>query len=150
MKRALVFIAMILLAGGILFEEKHRAETLKNHLPPVVLRDPSAAPETDNYTSFSDQVDLWGNPWAKPGDAGSSYAGLASQTNLPPTSFDQFQSKLDYNTQPVMTVQDREFNYALFEAGGFTLFLDLRPTYPNPQALMPSHVDAAIGGSFSF
>jgi hypothetical protein len=150
MKRAWVFIGIILLMGVILFEEKHRAETIKNHLPPVVLRDPAAVPYAVEDSNFSDHVDLWGDPWVKTGEIRLDSASLSFQTDSRPASVEQFQSRLDYKTEPVLTVQDRQVAYSLFEAGGFTLTLNLKPAYPNPQALVPTGLDAGIGGSFSF
>jgi hypothetical protein len=150
MKRAWVFIGIILLVGGILFEEKHRAETIKNHLPPVVLGDPAAAPYMVRGNNFSDYVDLWGDPWVKTAHADSGYASLVFENDPKTASFEKFQSKLDYEAAPMITVQDREVAYALFQAGSFTLKLNLKPAYPNPEAILPTRIDASLGGSFSF
>jgi hypothetical protein len=150
MKRAWVFIGIILLVGGILFEEKHRAETIKNHLPPVVLGDPAAAPYVVWDNNFSDYVDLWGDPKVKTSHADSGYASFVFENDPKTASFEKFQSKLDYEAAPVITMQDREVAYALFQAGSFTLKLNLKPAYPNPEAILPTRIDASLGGSFSF
>ena len=70
MKRALIFIGIILVAGGGLFAKRHRAETVKNHLPPVTLTDPATVPFVVKASNFSDYVDLWGDPWVKTADPG--------------------------------------------------------------------------------
>jgi hypothetical protein len=150
MKRVWVFIVIILLVAGVLFEEKHRAQTMKNHLPPVVLGDPAEAPYLVKDSNFSDNVDLWGNSQGKTGEADSGYISLTFQNDLKSANFEKFQSQLDDKSESVLTVQDREVAYALFEVGGFTLTLNLKPAYPNPQALLPTRLDAGIGGSFSF
>jgi hypothetical protein len=150
MKRVWIFIGLILLAGGVLFEEKHRAESIKNHLPPVALRDPTAVPVLASDSIFSGSVNLWGDPWVKTDEVRQNPASVAFPADLKPANVEQLQSKFDYKTEPVLTVQDRQVAYSLFQAGGFTLTLNLKPAYANPQALLPTHVDAGIGGSFSF
>lgn len=148
MKRAWFIIALILLVAGVIFEERHRAETIKNHLPPVPLKDPAATPFAVPESHFADRVDLWGNPWATP--AAPDLASVAFQKNLRPATVENFQSKQNYSSEPVLTVQDREVSYALFEAGGFTLKLNLKPVYPNAEAWLPTSVGAGLGGSLSF
>jgi hypothetical protein len=150
MKRVVVFIGIILVAGGGLFAKKHRAETIKNYLPPVTLVDPAAAPLLVKDGIFSDKVDLWGDPWVKTGEVRPDPANVAFQTDPKPANVEKFQSKSDYHAEPVLTVQDRQVAYSLFEVGGFTMTLNLKPAYANPQALVPAHIDAGIGGSFSF
>jgi hypothetical protein len=153
MKRVWMLIGIILLLGCVLFEEKHRAATAQKHLAPSGLTDPPAPfPAEDPFkaSNFSDQVDLWGEPWVKTPTADLNDAGLNFLNGLKPASFEKFQSRLDYKTEPVVTVLDREVACALFELGGFKLSLNLKPAYPNPEALLPSRIDPAIRGSFSF
>jgi hypothetical protein len=150
MKRVGFFIGIILLAAGILFEEKHRAETIKNHIPPVALRDPAAAPFVIKDSNFSDQVDLWGDPWVKTADPGSGYTSLFFENEPRVAHFEMFQPKLDGQAEPIVTVLDREVAYSFFQLGGFKLNLKLKPAYPNPEAILPTRIDPSISGSFSF
>jgi hypothetical protein len=150
MKRALIFIGIILVAGGGLFAKRHRAATVKNHLPPVTLTDPAAVPFVVKASNFSDYVDLWGDPWAKTADTGSGYTSLVFGKEPPPASFETFQPKLDNQVEPVVTVLDRELAYSFFQLGGFKLNLNLKPAYPNPDAILPTRIDPGLSGSFSF
>jgi len=150
MKRAVVFIGIILVAGGGLFAKRHRAATIKNHLPPVTLTDPAAAPFVVKASNFSDYVDLWGDPWVKTAGTGSGYPSLIFEKEPPPASFELFQLKPDYKAEPVVTVLDREVAYSFLQLGGFKLNLNLKPAYPNPDAILPTRIDPSISGSFSF
>jgi hypothetical protein len=150
MKRAWIFIGIILLVAGVVFEEKHRAETIKNHLPPVAMRDPAAAPYVVKANNFSDYVDLWGNPWVETDDPDLTYAKIASGSDPKPASVEKFKSRLDYHPEPVLTVQDRQVGYSLLDFGGFKLNVNLKPAYSTPDALLPTRIDPGISGSFSF
>ena len=61
-----------------------------------------------------------------------------------------FQPKLDNQVEPVVTVLDRELAYSFFQLGGFKLNLNLKPAYPNPDAILPTRIDPGLSGSFSF
>ena len=151
MKRPLIFIGIILLAGGVLFEERHRAATLISHIAAPDLE--YAALETQSLAtneSFSASVNLWNNSLGTIGGAGLNYTRASFQTDLTPASLDRLQPVSVNKTEPVITVMDREVAYALFASRDFTLTLDLKPEYSNPSALMPSHIDPGIRGSFSF
>jgi hypothetical protein len=148
-KRVWLSIAVILVAGGVLFAEKHRAQPVQNHLPPVILQDPAQVPYLTGGNIFSGKIDLWGNPWAKTENVRPAYSSFP-QKEFKPVNLENFQPKLDVKNESVVTVQDREVAYALFEVGGFTLTVNLKPGYANPQALMPTRLNAGIGGSFSF
>lgn len=150
MKRALIFIGIILVAGGGLFAKRHRAETIKNHLPPVTLTDPATTPFMVEASNFSDNVDLWGDPWVKTADPGSRSASFVFEKAPRIAGFDMFQLKLDNQVEPVVTVQDRELAYSFFQLGGFKLKLNLKPAYLNPEAILPTRIDPGISGSFSF
>ena len=150
MKRALIFIGIILVAGGGLFAKRHRAATIKNHLPPVTLTDPATVPFVVKASNFSDYVDLWGDPWLKAADTGSGSASVVFEKESRPASFEMFQLKLDNQVEPVVTVLDRELAYSFFQLGGFKLNLNLKPAYPNPDAILPTRIDPGLSGSFSF
>jgi hypothetical protein len=53
-------------------------------------------------------------------------------------------------TEPLLTVQDREAAFAIFSAAGFRLTFNLKPAYATPEALLPNRIDPGIRGSFSF
>ena len=150
MRRALIFIGIILVAGGGLFAKRHRAETIKNHLPPVAMRDPATAPFAVKGNNFSDYVDLWGDPWVETDDPDLAYAKLALGNDPKPAGVEHFKSRLDYETEPVLTVHDRQLGYSLLDFGGFKLNVNLKPGYSSPDALLPSRIDPGISGSFSF
>ena len=150
-KRPLILVGIILLAGGVVFEEKHRAATLINHIaaPDLkysVLEVQSLA--TNNTLSAS--VNLWNISPVKTGGAGLNYTRANFQPDLMPASIDKFQPLPVNKTEPVITVMDREVAYALFASRDFTLTLDLKPEYSSPTSFMPSHIDPGIRGSFSF
>ena len=152
MKRVWVFIGIILLVGGVLFEEKHRAETVKQHPHPAAWTDPDPAgiAVVLQSSNFSDQVDLWGDPWVETDVPDFSHAYLAFGNDLKPASFEKFQSRRDHETEPVLTVQERQVGYSLLDFGGFKLNVNLEPAYRTPEALMPTRIDPGISGSFSF
>jgi hypothetical protein len=150
MKRVGVFIGIILLLAGVWHEEKQRAQTMKNHLSPVVLPDVVPSAFVIRPSNFSDNVDLWGGPGMKSDVLDASYASLVFQNDLEPASFNRLQSKLDDKSEPAFTVQNRQVNYSIFEAGGFTFMFNLKPAYLNSQGLFPSRIDPGIGASFSF
>jgi hypothetical protein len=151
MKRPLLLAGIILLAGGVLYEEKHRAAILYH---PIVAPE-LAYPELEAQSlatngSFLDNINLWDHSRVKTDEAGLSYTSFAFQKDFAPASFERLQSNLGGKTEPMLTVLDREVVYALFATRDFTLTLNLKPAYSNPQALMPSHIDAGLGGSISF
>jgi hypothetical protein len=150
MKRAWVFIGVILLLAGIVFEEKHRAETIKNHLPPMAMRDPAAAPYVVKDNNFSDYADLWGDPWEKADGPVVSYSSLALGNDHHAASFEKFQSRLEGKTDQLLTVQNRQLDYTLLDLGSFKLNVNLKPGYTTPEALLPTRIDPGISGGFSF
>jgi|GEM_PF-3818861 hypothetical protein len=158
MKRYLVLLVVIILAAGVvLFEEKHRAATVKPHIDienHIALPESEAprllAPPVATKIRLADYADLWDNPGMKNPDPDQVYASLTFQKDLAPAGFEKIHAKPDEKTEPVLTVQDREAAYAIFSAGGFRMTLNLKPAYATPEASLPNHVNAGIGGSFSF
>jgi hypothetical protein len=151
MKRYLVLVGIILVVAGVLFEEKHRAATIKNHIVVPELKYPQFAVQpVARENSFADNIDLWNYPRVKTHDTDMAYANFAFQKDNAPASFEKFHSKFDDETEPVFTVQNREAAYAIFNGDGFKLTLNLKPAYPTPQALLPTRLDPSVGGSFSF
>ncbi len=151
MKRPLILAGIILLAGGVLYEEKHRAATVGQHIvaPDVAYAELEEQSLATNI-SFSDSINLWDTPRIKIDAAGLNYPGSAFQRDLMSASFENMQTAPDNKTEPVLTGFDREVVYALFAKKDFTLTLNLKPEYSAAQTLMPSHIDPGIGGSISF
>ena len=156
MKRYLVLLVVIILAAGVvLFEENHRAATVKHHVenqiaPPESEAPRLLAPPVAMRIRLADYADLWDNPGMKNPDPDQVYASLAFQKDLAPVGFEQIHARPGEKTEPVLTVQDREAAYAIFSAGGFRMTFNLKPAYATPEAPLPNHVNAGIGGSFSF
>jgi hypothetical protein len=151
MKRPLILAGIILLAGGVLYEEKHRAATVGHH---IVAPDLSYAELEEQSLatndSFSGSINLWDNPRMKIDAVGLNNTGAAFQRDLTSASFEKIQPASGNETEPALTVLDREVVYALFAKRDFTLTLNLKPEYSAAQPLMPSHIDPGIGGSISF
>ena len=150
MKRRWVLVGIILLVAAVLFEEKHRAATHNSQAPVAGVTQSEQGVLDLPPSNFSDQVNLWGNPRVSYADVDLGYTGLALQTNFAPANFEQFRSQLDFKTEPVLTVMDREVAYAFFASGGFSLTLKLKPEYANPEALIPTRVNPGIGVNFKF
>jgi len=150
MRRPWVFIGIILLVAGVLFEEKHRAETMKHHLHPDIFTDPAPALFVVQENHFYDYVDLWGDPWVKTDDPHLSHSSLAVANSTRPASTEKFQSRPDHQADLALTVQDRQIVYPVLDLGGFKLNVNLKPAYATPEALVPTRIDPGISGSFSF
>jgi hypothetical protein len=156
MKRYLVLLVVIVLAAGVfLFEEQHRAATIKyhvvNHIPPPESEAPrlEAAPVVRG-NNFADYADLWGNPRMKNPDTDMAYSGYAFQKEFAPAGPEKILARPVVETEPLLTVQDREAAFAIFSAAGFRLTFNLKPAYATPEALLPNRIDPGIRGSFSF
>ena len=153
MKRPLILAAeIILLAGsGVLYEEKHRAATVGQHIvaPDVAYAELEEQSLATN-DSFSGSINLWDTPPMKIDAAGLNNPAAAFQRDLMSASFEKMQTAPDNKTEPALTVLDREVVYALFAKKDFTLTLNLKPEYSAAQPLLPSHIDPGIGGSISF
>jgi hypothetical protein len=152
MKRVVVFIAIILVAGGGLFAKRHRANTVEKQLPPSVLTAPFPS-ETGGLPEpgiFADQVDLWGDPWVKTFDPNSDYPVLVSGNDHISASFEKIQPKLAAKTDSGITFQNQQLGLPLFDLRGLKLSLNLKPGYLTPDALLPNRIDPGVSGSFSF
>ena len=155
MKRVWLFIGAILVTGVVLFEEQHRAETAHKHVSPDALMNAPvptklAAADPIPLSNFSDQVDLWGDPWVRTPPGNLTGPGLDSQDSLKPANLDKFRTRLEYKADPMVTVVDRQAAVSLLQLGGFKLNLNLKPEYPNPEAILPSRIDPGFSASFDF
>jgi hypothetical protein len=153
-----ILAGIILLVGGIVFEEKHRAATLHRHpiAPPRLaysLPDENAESAATNK-NFSDSVSLWFNPDREIHDDDMAYASVLFQSALgnEPVVRDWTEHPdPDAKIHPSsLTVDGKTINYSIFHAGNFTATLNLTPVLPNQQAIIPTEVKPGLGGSFSF
>ena len=150
MRRLWLIIGIILLVAGVLFEEKHRAETLKHHLHPGVLTDPASELFAVQENNFHDYVDLWGDPWVKTDDPYLNNSSLVVANSARPASSEKFQPRAGDKNDPVLTVRDQQLDYNVLNFGGFKLNVDLKPAYATPEAILPNRIDPGISGSFTF
>jgi hypothetical protein len=151
MKRFVYLVVIILLVGGVLYEEKHRAATTR-HSP---AEPASEYPDMDlvlnrSPSHFADMVDLWNPPRVKIADTDSAFSRLMVQQDLSAAQVRPIHLRPEIRVDPVLTVADRELRYALISAGDFRLTLDLKPAFATPEALLPDHIDPGIGASFKF
>lgn len=151
----LILAGIILLVGGIMFEEKHRAATLHHIVPPELTY---ASPANDAAVTagndiFSDSTNLWStSPQEIPNDD-LTYARVFFQSELgAAAAYDRVQNRVaDQKINlPSMDIADKSVNYSIFTIGNFSASLHLTPVLPNPQALIPTDIKPGVGGSISF
>lgn len=151
-RRYIIVAGMILLLAGVIYEEKHHAATLK-HQPS---QNEAEYPLLDlvlgtTPARFEDTVDLWSPTGVKADNLSLPPGGFTFGNQPAPANLRQLQLKNGAaGGEPMLTVEDRELQYALFSLGNFTLKLDLKPVYETADAWLPSRVTPEIGGSFSF
>jgi hypothetical protein len=153
----LILAGIILLVGGIVFEEKHRAATLNSHhiaapeLTYAVQREITDFPANNN---FGADVNLWFNPGRQiHDDDGVAYARVLFQSELSELeAYERIKPSLGDKkiNLPSMNMADKSVNYSLFTIGNFTANLKLTPVLPTPQAIIPTEIKPGLGGSFSF
>ena len=152
MKRYLTLTGIILLVGIILFyEEKPQVETDVSHIAtPELTYVKMDAPHLGTNGNFLDDINLSYDPGVQFHDSDFQPACLAFERDPPPASVGKLQPGLGDTKDPALTVVDRQLNYELFGSEGFTLKLNLKPAYPNPQALIPTRLDPGLGVSIKF
>lgn len=136
--------------SGVVYEEEHRIEPVENELPPELFSEPEADAFVMPPSNFSNQVDLWSQPWLSAEEAESGFANPGFGKGPASASFEKFQPRMVFHAEPVVTVQDRQVVLSLFELGTFQMRLNLKPAFANPDALMPTSINPGISGSFSF
>jgi len=151
----LLLAGIILLAGGIVFEEKHRAATIPHITPPElaysVPADGAEFPATNK--SFSDNVNLWFNPAREIHADDLTYARVLFQSELGgAAAYDRVENRIASRkiNLPSMDVADKTVHYSLFSIGNFTASLQLTPILPTPQTIIPTEIKPGLGGSFNF
>lgn len=151
MKRGLILVAVaVLMFSAVLFQHLHRTGTAKNRRSPVELKNPEAPLFETKECHFADNVDLWEAPWTATGGTHLGYSSAAIAGDPQPADVEKFQPRQTTRFDPPITLKDRQLGYTLLELGSFKLDLHLKPGYPTPEALVPTRVDPAISGSFSF
>ena len=154
----LLLAGIILLAGGIVFEGKHRAATFHGHqitapeLTYAVPYDGAEFPATNK--NFSDSVNLWFNPGREIHDDSLAYGGILLQSELgsAPMVYDWTEHPdAGEKIQPSpLTVADKAVHYSLFNLGNFSATLNLTPVLATPQAIIPTEIKPGLSGSFNF
>jgi multidrug efflux pump subunit AcrB len=152
----LILAAIILLAGGIVYEEKHRAATIPHITPPElaysVPYDGAEFPATNE--NFSDRVNLWFNPAQEIHADDLTYATVILQSELgdEASAYDRVQTRVADGkiNLPSVDITDKSVNYSIFTIGNFTASLHLTPVLANPQAIIPTEIKPGLGGSFDF
>ncbi|MFZ0827972.1 MAG: hypothetical protein WAO02_11170 [Verrucomicrobiia bacterium] len=152
MKRYLSIAGIILLVGVVLlYEEKHEVETDDTRIvSPELTYARMEMPQLATNGSFLDHINISYDPMMNLHDSEPQRASLALEKDPPPASLGRLQPRLVETRDPLLTVVDRQLNFELFGAEGFTLKLNLKPAYPNPTALIPTRLDPGIGVSIKF
>ena len=155
----LLLAGIILLVGGILFEEKHRAATHRQQHPTTP--ELSYALPTDGLefvlttnSGLETNLSLWFNPARETHNEGLAYANILFQSQLSdaaaayermlrPVAGENFHL-------PSVNVADKSLNYSLFSIGNFSASFSLTPVLASPQAILPTEIKPGLGGSFNF
>lgn len=154
-RRRWLVAGIILLAGGVVFEEWYRAATIAAHYPQTDLTHVVADNNTEfvlTNKNFSAAVDLWLNPGTLTYGADKSYADLMFKSDLRPANFDQLVTHAPGGESytSFLTMADKDLTYALFSIGNFKATLNMTTVKPTPQAILPTQIKTGFGGSFDF
>ena len=157
-RRRLIVAGIILLAGGVVFEEWHRAGTIAahhDHYPPTELARAAVDASTEfvmTNKNFAANVDLWLNPGVPAYDADITYANYVFQSALRPVDFDRLSTRVTDLNNPVsfLTMVDKDITYSLFSIGSFKATFNMTPTKAKPEDLFPTQLKPGLGGSFDF
>jgi hypothetical protein len=153
MKRRHAFVlgGIILLAGAILYETRPPAATGPSPIITPELTYTRAHPLTPPMNAdFLDNIQLSLDAPVKTSDPDSIRARLNLQNNLPAAGYDRLQPRPGGTTKTAFTLEDRQLNYELFGSQDFALKLSLKAVYANPEALLPTRLDPALGVSVKF
>ena len=159
-RRRLIVTGIILLAGGVIFEEWHRASTITAHHlphPATELTDTANDAGTEflmTNKNFEAAVDLWQNPAVRTHAGAITYANFVFQSELNafPVDFDRIAKRGDDWKSHALpfTMVDKDIAYALFSIGNFKATLNLTPVKADPKDLLPTQIKPGLGGSFDF
>jgi hypothetical protein len=154
-RRRLLVAGILLLAGGVAFQQRHRATTPPHDYPPTELPEPVADVRTEfvmTNKNFAAQVDLWPNPGIPVYDTDISYANYVFQSALHPVDFAQLAAGVkDFNgPAPYRILAVKDPGYSLISIGTFKAGLTLTPTKAKPEDLFPTQLKPGLDGSFDF
>jgi len=156
-RRRRIMTVMILLAGGVVFEEWHRAGTMAHHHPATKLTDTADEAGTEFLLTNSDYaagINLWLNPAVRRRDTEISYANFVFQSELHilPEDFDRLATRGEGGkSYPLpLTMAGKDINYSLFSVGHFKASLNLTPVKAKPADLIPTQIKPGLGGSLDF
>src|SRR5882762_911810 len=143
-RRRLMVAAIVLLAGGVVFEEWHRAHA-RHHDPAGNL----TGQAVDSVAEFSmpeinlgATVDLWANPGVPVYDTDITYANYVFQSAIHPEDFTRLATRSDNgaNFTLPMTMSGNHIDYAHFSIGNFKANLTLTPFKARPEDLIPTQL----------
>ena len=154
-RRRLIMAAIVLLVGGVVLEEWHRAGAARHHFPATNPASPVVDPVAEftmTNKNFGATVDLWANPGVPVYDTDISYANYMFESALHPEDFSRLATRTGNGenfTLPV-TMSGKNIDYAHFSIGNFKANLTLTPTKAKPEDLFPTQFKPGLGGSFDF
>lgn len=153
MKRYLTMAGIILVVGIVLYLEEREVEEESgaSRIPsPELTLAAMAMPQLPTNGSFLENVTISYEPVVKIQDTDLQRVSLVFEKNPPPVNLEDLRPRPGNTRDPVLTFADRQLNYELFGAQGFSFKLNFKPGYPNPEALVPSRVDPGLGVSIKF
>jgi len=154
----LLLAGIILLVGGIIYEEKHRAATHhQTHLITAQLTytlPPDAREFVMTNSGLTTNLNLWFNPVRETHDDGLAYANVIFQSELTDATmaYERMERPMagaNFHL-PSVNVADKSLNYSLFSIGHFSASLSLTPILTSPSAIIPTEIKPGLGGSFNF
>lgn len=155
-RRRLILAGIILLAGGVVFEEWHRAGTIAvHHKSPTELANPPVDVSTEfvmTNQNYEATVDLWQNPGVPVYDTDISYANFVFQSAFRPVDFERLALPATDWKSPAsfLTMVHKDIVYSLFSIGSFKATFNMTPTKAKPEDLFPTQLKPGLGGSFDF
>lgn len=157
-RHRLIVAAVILLAGGVVFEEWHRAGTHYPHeaahlaMAVTLPTDDASTEFVMTNKDFEANVDLWLNPGVPAYDTDISYANFVFQSALHPVDYAQLAARPadENNPLPFLHMVDKDITYSLFSIGNFKATLNMTPVKARPEDLFPTQLKPGLGGSFDF
>jgi len=154
----LLLAGIILLVGGIIFEEKHRAATHAHEHPatpaPAAARPPVGLEFLTTKSGLETNLNLWFNPLVENHDDNLTYARVLFQSQLSDSAMAYERMGRSVPGEnfhlPTVNVADKSLNYSLFSIGNFSASLSLTPVLASPSAIIPTEIKPGLGGSFNF
>jgi hypothetical protein len=155
-RHRLIVAVIILLAGGVVFAEWHRAVAIAaHHFPSTELTNPAVDVSTEfvmTNKNYEATVDLWLNPGVPVYDTDISYANYMFESALHPVDYTQLPAPVTEFNNPAsfVNVVHKDITYSLFTIGSFKATFNMTPTKAKPDDLFPTQLKPGLGGSFDF